>query len=79
MNKFIFIINTLIFVACNEYSHFEINDCIQKPDSVIVWKINEIDDQTQEYTLSQNTDQREARLKKIKLKGHWSKTDCPID
>lgn len=72
----IFVLFSLIFItACKEQKSFQVGDCIQKPDSVIVWKIKAINDDN--YTLHQKQDQREPDIKTIKLEGVWTKSNCP--
>lgn len=64
----------LIFVACNE-PDFKVGECIQNPDSIIVWKIKSKKDKV--YTLYQNQDKREPNLKTTELDGIWTRSNCP--
>jgi len=71
----VFIINLLLFfAACNKES-FKVGDCIQNPDSIIVWKVKKVEGDN--YTLFQNKDKRVPNLKTIKLDGIWTKSNCP--
>lgn len=71
----VLIINfVLIFAACNKES-FKVGDCIQNPDSIIVWEVKKVE--AENYTLFQKKDQREPNLKTIKLDGIWTKSNCP--
>lgn len=74
LNKIILCIILFIIAACNE-PDFKVGECIQNPDSIIVWKIKSKKGKT--YTLYQNQDKREPNLKTTELKGIWSKSNCP--
>lgn len=65
----------IFLISCNENKEFKIGDCIQNPDSVIVWQIKAIHEDN--YTLYQKQDKREPSLKTINLKGIWTKSNCP--
>ena len=65
----------ILFISCNDKKEFKVGDCIQKPDSVIVWKIKSKNKEN--YTLFQQQDKREPSIKTIKLKDIWTKSNCP--
>lgn len=71
---FIFLLQTLL-IGCNDAKDFKVGDCIQKPDSVIVWQIKGISKGN--YTIYQKQDKREPSVKTIELDGVWSKSNCP--
>ena len=71
----IFLFSLVILVGCKKEQSFVIGDCIQNPDSIIVWKIKAINGNN--YTLSQRQDKREPDIKTIQLSGMWTKSNCP--
>lgn len=72
----ILLLSLSALLSCNnEENKFQVGDCIQNPDSIIVWKVKSINDGN--YTLHQKQDKREPDIKTIKLDGIWSKSNCP--
>lgn len=64
----------ILTVSCNQQT-FKVGDCVQKPDSMIVYKITNQDDQ--KMTMEQNQNPQIEKTKQIDLSGEgWIKTQC---
>lgn len=62
----------LLAFGCNN-SSFQIGECVQKPDSMVVWKITELDKKT--MTLTQEQNNQMPAMQTTGING-WIKTEC---
>lgn len=63
----------LAFLSCDSPS-FKVGECVQKPDSMIVWKVEEVSED--EIVLSQNQNPQMEESKTTSASKGWIKTEC---
>jgi len=71
--KLILVIISLTSISCNQLD-FKVNDCIQKPDESVVWKIVEL--KGKESTLVQSAKNAPEIARTEKLNSSWIKAKC---
>lgn len=72
MKSTLFILLTLLSVACNS-TKFKVGDCIQKPDSIIIYKVDSI---AQDGYLLKNITDSQSDFVKSKFSEQWIISTC---
>lgn len=71
--KTLLLLLSVLTISCNSLE-FKLNDCIQKPDENIIWKIVELKDK--EATLIQSAENAPEIAKPVTLNSSWIKAKC---
>lgn len=65
----------LFLSSCDKAPTFKVGDCVQKPDSMVVWKVDEIS--KEKMTLVQNQNPQMEKSQETEPSGDWIQTSCP--
>ncbi len=65
---------TLIFAISCQDASFVVGDCVQKPDSMVVWEITKLENN--KIMMEQNQNPQMEQVKESTTGDGWIKTQC---